>query len=308
MQIFVEVARSLIWKIGSKTITLEVEPSDLISDVNAKIEKKLKTLFLHRVVSLLGGAHVGAGRLGEFTYLELQETYSNKFLDENKSLEFYNVTKDATLQLVVRWYTANKNCTHCANQTVTSCMGQSVAPPQGLTSDQSAAPPQGSIIAQSATPTQSATTPHGSTAAQSATPPQGSTAAQSATPHQESTAAQSATPPQGSTTAQSATALWAQSHFGAQESIATHSMASCVVTKSPVAADDESSSAGICIRCPVCLDGLPVISSTGRSLMSTVCGHIFCSRCIPASIRSNGRCPTCRRILFFPYHVHPIFI
>jgi len=80
------------------------------------------------------------------------------------------------------------------------------------------------------------------------------------------------------------------------------------MTKSPVAADDESSSAGICIRCPVCLDGLPVISSTGRSLMSTVCGHIFCSRCIPASIRSNGRCPTCRRILFFPYHVHPIFI
>lgn len=80
------------------------------------------------------------------------------------------------------------------------------------------------------------------------------------------------------------------------------------MTKSSVAADDESSSAGICIRCPVCLDGLPVISSTGRSLMSTVCGHIFCSRCIPASIRSNGRCPTCRRILFFPYHVHPIFI
>lgn len=71
---------------------------------------------------------------------------------------------------------------------------------------------------------------------------------------------------------------------------------------------DVNSSAGISIRCPVCLDGFPRITSTGRSLMSTVCGHIFCSRCLPVCIRTNGRCPTCRNVLFLPYDLHPIFI
>jgi len=61
------------------------------------------------------------------------------------------------------------------------------------------------------------------------------------------------------------------------------------------------------IRCPVCLDGLPRITSTGRSMMSTVCGHIFCSSCLPVCIRTNGRCPTCRKVLR-PNQMHPIFI
>ena len=71
---------------------------------------------------------------------------------------------------------------------------------------------------------------------------------------------------------------------------------------SPAATSGESG-----IRCPVCLDGLPHIMSTRRTMMSTVCGHIFCSTCLPACIRSNGRCPTCRKILRHN-DMHPIFI
>jgi len=61
------------------------------------------------------------------------------------------------------------------------------------------------------------------------------------------------------------------------------------------------------IRCPVCLDSLPRITSTGRTMMSTVCGHIFCSSCLPVCIRTSGRCPTCRKVLR-PNQMHPIFI
>jgi len=61
------------------------------------------------------------------------------------------------------------------------------------------------------------------------------------------------------------------------------------------------------IRCPVCLDGVPQITSSRRTMMSTVCGHIFCSTCLPACIRANGRCPTCRKILR-QNDMHPIFL
>jgi len=61
------------------------------------------------------------------------------------------------------------------------------------------------------------------------------------------------------------------------------------------------------IRCPVCLDDFHGITSSRRSLMSTVCGHIFCSSCLPVCIRTNGRCPTCRKVLR-PNQMHPIFI
>merc|ERR1712192_158548 len=52
---------------------------------------------------------------------------------------------------------------------------------------------------------------------------------------------------------------------------------------------------GISVQCPVCLESLKSIKKSGSSLVSTVCGHIFCSRCLPASLRASGRCPSCRR-------------
>ncbi|CAD5163622.1 unnamed protein product, partial [Musa acuminata subsp. malaccensis] len=42
--------------------------------------------------------------------------------------------------------------------------------------------------------------------------------------------------------------------------------------------------------CPVCMDALVEAAST-------ICGHIFCLKCIKASIQAQKKCPTCRRKL-----------
>ncbi|KAI5002888.1 hypothetical protein ZWY2020_027538 [Hordeum vulgare] len=42
--------------------------------------------------------------------------------------------------------------------------------------------------------------------------------------------------------------------------------------------------------CPVCMNELVDASST-------ICGHIFCQKCIEASIKAQKKCPTCRRKL-----------
>ncbi|XP_042515163.1 RING finger protein 10-like [Macadamia integrifolia] len=42
--------------------------------------------------------------------------------------------------------------------------------------------------------------------------------------------------------------------------------------------------------CPVCMG--PLVEE-----MSTKCGHIFCKKCIKASITAQSKCPTCRRRL-----------
>jgi len=52
---------------------------------------------------------------------------------------------------------------------------------------------------------------------------------------------------------------------------------------------------GISVQCPVCLESLGSIKRSGANMVSTVCGHIFCSRCLPASLRASGRCPSCRK-------------
>lgn len=64
---------------------------------------------------------------------------------------------------------------------------------------------------------------------------------------------------------------------------------------------------GISVQCPVCLESLKSIKKSGCSMVSTVCGHIFCSRCLPASLRASGRCPSCRRRVG-PTEYHKIFI
>lgn len=43
--------------------------------------------------------------------------------------------------------------------------------------------------------------------------------------------------------------------------------------------------------CPICMDNL-----SDNAIASTLCGHIFCMKCIKTAIRANGkRCPTCRK-------------
>ena len=51
------------------------------------------------------------------------------------------------------------------------------------------------------------------------------------------------------------------------------------------------------ISCPVCLDPKSRVFETSRSMVSTLCGHIFCSRCLPTCIQNDGKCPTCRKHL-----------
>ena len=68
-----------------------------------------------------------------------------------------------------------------------------------------------------------------------------------------------------------------------------------------------SASGGISVQCPVCMESLETIKRSGADILSTVCGHIFCSNCLPASLTSTGRCPSCRRRIGADDY-HKIFI
>jgi len=53
-------------------------------------------------------------------------------------------------------------------------------------------------------------------------------------------------------------------------------------------------------KCTVCLSDITDITST-------VCGHIFCEGCILNAIKTQGKCPICRRPLT-ERGIHPIFL
>jgi len=52
--------------------------------------------------------------------------------------------------------------------------------------------------------------------------------------------------------------------------------------------------------CVVCLSPITDVSAA-------ICGHVFCEGCLLQSIRSQGKCPTCRRPLT-ENDIHPLFI
>jgi len=76
MQIFIKT-------LTGKTITIEVDSSDLVNDVKAKIEER-------------EGVPICLQRLGA--------PGSPVTLDDEKSLSFYNISKEVTLQLFLRHY------------------------------------------------------------------------------------------------------------------------------------------------------------------------------------------------------------
>ena len=62
--------------------------------------------------------------------------------------------------------------------------------------------------------------------------------------------------------------------------------------------------------CPVCLDSASEVKATGRRLMATTCGHVFCEECVKGilnNLASGRNCPTCRKKLS-ARSVHPLFI
>merc|ERR1712179_304403 len=61
------------------------------------------------------------------------------------------------------------------------------------------------------------------------------------------------------------------------------------------------------MKCPVCLEPFQSIRSRGSNLVSTVCGHVFCGKCLPACVRINGNCPTCRKIIGYE-DFHPLYL
>ena len=44
-----------------------------------------------------------------------------------------------------------------------------------------------------------------------------------------------------------------------------------------------------------------------RQLMSTICGHVFCDKCIRGAVQRQNKCPTCRKRLS-QRQLHPLFI
>ncbi|XP_067928255.1 E3 ubiquitin-protein ligase RNF4-like [Watersipora subatra] len=62
------------------------------------------------------------------------------------------------------------------------------------------------------------------------------------------------------------------------------------------------------ISCPICMDHERTIRRTGRSMMSTTCGHIFCNECIIQTIARQKCCPACRKKLTKKTGIHPIFV
>ncbi|XP_004086538.1 E3 ubiquitin-protein ligase RNF4 [Oryzias latipes] len=61
------------------------------------------------------------------------------------------------------------------------------------------------------------------------------------------------------------------------------------------------------ISCPVCLDLYSEIVGSGRLVVSTKCGHVFCSQCLRDSLTSSHTCPTCRKRLTSRQY-HPLYV
>ncbi|NXH42359.1 RNF4 ligase, partial [Dicaeum eximium] len=68
-----------------------------------------------------------------------------------------------------------------------------------------------------------------------------------------------------------------------------------------------SAQQGVVIMCPICMDYYSEIVESGRLLVATMCGHVFCSRCLPVALETVGLCPTCRvdlsPELYFPIYL-----
>jgi len=61
------------------------------------------------------------------------------------------------------------------------------------------------------------------------------------------------------------------------------------------------------LECPVCYEGFKSIRKRGSPLVSTVCGHVFCNKCLSTHMRTDGRCPTCMKETHYDDY-HPLYL
>ncbi|XP_028809287.1 E3 ubiquitin-protein ligase RNF4 [Denticeps clupeoides] len=61
------------------------------------------------------------------------------------------------------------------------------------------------------------------------------------------------------------------------------------------------------VSCPICMDSYSEVIDSGRLMVSTKCGHLFCSQCLRDSLSHVHSCPTCRKKLTHKQY-HPIYI
>uniref|UniRef100_A0A8D3CBL3 RING-type domain-containing protein n=1 Tax=Scophthalmus maximus TaxID=52904 RepID=A0A8D3CBL3_SCOMX len=80
-----------------------------------------------------------------------------------------------------------------------------------------------------------------------------------------------------------------------------------VLSAGTVSSEHTSRSTPGTISCPVCLDSYSEIVDSGRLVVSTKCGHVFCSQCLRDALTSSHTCPTCRKRLTHRQY-HPLYI
>jgi len=75
-----------------------------------------------------------------------------------------------------------------------------------------------------------------------------------------------------------------------------------------VSASSSKASSNRLAGCSICLDTYVEIKDVGKTLMSTTCGHVFCSTCLESSLKNNGNtCPVCRKRLKNGDY-HPLYL
>jgi len=76
----------------------------------------------------------------------------------------------------------------------------------------------------------------------------------------------------------------------------------------PLTAFSSKASSSQLAGCSICLDTYVEIKDVGKTLMSTTCGHVFCSTCLESSLKNNGKtCPVCRKRLKNGDY-HPLYL